>query len=635
MATRLMSRKSSKDRGPVKLRESSEPTVRQIIASGRSAPANARGTIVLTGLTALLMWASFTPLDWGALAWICLVPVISLIRLKRRTRWMFSVLYVGGLVFNLAALQWMRLGDPSMYLAWFALASYMAIYLPLFVALSRVAVHRFSVPLTVAVPVVWVGLEYLRGTLMTGFAWYFLSHTQYRWIELIQISDLVGAYGVSFVIAMMSACVAGLLPQSLFAKLHLLPDGSVSSQSTDSPASQASPHLTSSNSTHRQKLQVAICLAVFAAVLGYGYVRRGQAAFQGGPRVALIQGNFTTSLKHDPNEAPTIFRHHDALTGMAVKHQPDVIIWPETMFRWPLHEVSDELTDEDLLALAPPVAKLEPKKWIQLWRGSAVPKTLVDMSQKAGAAMVIGIDVLQAQRGGLSHYNSAVFIRPDKGISSRYDKLHRVPFGEYMPLKDEVPWLHKLTPFPSDFGIAKGDRVSVFDYQGYRFAPIICFEDTVPDLVRGIVHSANATKSGKSVACLVNLTNDGWFHGSSELDQHLITALFRCVECRTPMVRAVNTGISAVIDGDGVVREPEVFIDGDGQERSSMRDPKTGRWHKQLNAALVDTVPLDNRTSLYATYGDWFAGVCCFCTIFCLLSGAIPRRRGEVQATRA
>ena len=130
-----------------------------------------------------------------------------------------------------------------------------------------------------------------------------------------------------------------------------------------------------------------------------------------------------------------------------------------------------------------------------------------------------------------------------------------------------------------------------------------------------------------SLDCLVNLTNDGWFHGSSELDQHLITAAFRAVECRTPMVRAVNTGISAVIDGDGVIREPDVFFDGDNEGRQSMRDPQTGRWHKQLNAVLVDTIPLDGRASLYVTWGDWFAGSCLVCCLFLPLVGLMPRQR--------
>src|SRR5690606_1556993 len=113
---------------------------------------------------------------------------------------------------------------------------------------------------------------------------------------------------------------------------------------------------------------------------------------------------------------------------------------------------------------------------------------------------------------------------------------------------------------------------------------------------------------------LVNLTNDGWFHGSSELEQHLITAAFRAVETRTPMVRAVNMGISAIIDGDGVIRQRAV-------------DPETGR-SKQVEAVLVDYVPLDPRQSLYVAWGDWFGTLCL------TLCGAFLVGRGVQQIRR-
>jgi apolipoprotein N-acyltransferase len=203
--------------------------------------------------------------------------------------------------------------------------------------------------------------------------------------------------------------------------------------------------------------------------------------------------------------------------------------------------------------------------------------------------------------------------------------MHRVIFGEYIPLRETIPWLRKLTPFSDNFGIAKGEKAVLFQLDEYRFAPVICYEDTVPHLVRGIVKSAKA--SGQPVDCLVNLTNDGWFHGSSELDQHLITAQFRAVECRTPVVRAVNTGISAFIDGDGVVLEPRVFFDGDGQGRDSLRDPDTGKYHKQLNAALVHDIPLDQRQSLYVQTGDWFAASCGLGAVVFLVGGLWPNRR--------
>ena len=513
----------------------------------------------------------------------------------------------------IATLQWMRFGDVTMYPAWFALATYMSLYWPLFVAVSRFALHRLRLPLLVAVPVVWGGLEFVRAHLMTGFAWYYLGHTQYRWIELIQICDLVGVYGVGFLLAMASACLAGLAPPALFERLKLVP-ACRSSRKPDSHATAAGVA-----AFRRPAVQVGVLLMLVAAALGYGSIRRSPANFVAGPRIALIQGNFTTSVKHDPNESGRMFRTHQTLTGMAVRHQPDVVVWPETMFRWPLMANPEELSNDQLQQAAPQVP-------VEHWRNERVRDTLADMSAMAGAAMVIGVDTFEARPDGFRRFNSAVFVDPALGVTGRYDKRHRVPFGEYIPLREYFPWLTTLTPFPPDFGIDAGTQPVLFTQGSWRLAPIICFEDTVPHLVHTLVASANATD--RPVDCLVNLTNDGWFHGSSELDQHLITSLFRCVECRVPMVRAVNTGISAVIDGDGVVREPDTFIDGDRDPaeerppRESMRDPSTGRWYKQLNAAIVDTIPLDQRSSLYVKYGDWFAGICGLATVCLALVGA-------------
>jgi len=209
-------------------------------------------------------------------------------------------------------------------------------------------------------------------------------------------------------------------------------------------------------------------------------------------------------------------------------------------------------------------------------------------------------------------------------------------FGEYVPLRSELPFLAAFAPFPAEFGLAPGEDASVFHQNEWRYTPIICFEDTVPHLVRRIVQATALEDANHRPAdCLINLTNDGWFHGSSELDQHLITALFRCVECRMPMVRAVNTGISAVIDGDGVVVDPDVFLIAEPDENGrviprkveGMRNPETGRWYKQVNAVLVDSIPLDDRESPYVAGGDWFAGSCGFLTLAVLLGGLVPRKR--------
>lgn len=599
-----------------------EPTVREIVEKARATPAGSRGAWAVAITTSVLLYASFTPLDWGWLAWLSLAPLCLLIRSSKPTRAMYRVTFAAGLLWSLPTLQWMRLGDVAMYPAWFSLSVYLALYFPVFVGLSRAAVHRLKVPLVVAVPVCWTGLEYVRAQLMTGFAWYFLGHTQHAWPEIVQVSDLVGAYGVSFIVAMSCGCIASLVPESWLKTLKLMPPLQLPAEFGHLPEDGMLAE-EQATTTRRHWLTLGATLGVVAVSIGYGALRRSQAEFKVGPRIALIQGNFPTSLKHDPNEAVKIYRFHEALTGMSVRHQPDLIVWPETMFRWPLREKEPGVTDDDLLAIAPPFNESDRSNWIESWSDPQVRLTLRHMAEQSGAAMLIGIDTWVAKKSKFTAYNSAAFITPSEGLLGRYDKLHRVIFGEYIPLKEQVPALAALTPFPEDFGIEKGESPKVFEHKGYAYAPIICFEDTVPEISRTVKRDA------PRVDVLVNLTNDGWFAKSSELDQHLITASFRAIECRTPIVRAVNTGISAVIDGDGVVVEPLAFIDGDrgNPPRATMRDPQTGRWHKDLNAALVADVPLDSRTSLYVRHGDWFAGSCSGLVLLFALGGLVRRRR--------
>lgn len=602
---------------PSKTMKNLEPTVQDILARAKTNRPAARGTWLCAGLSTVLLWASFTPLDWGVLGWVALVPLLMLVRLELRTEGFYRAIWITSFLGWVGMLQWMRLGDVAMYPAWFALAFYVSLYLPAFVFSCRAAVHRWKIPLTVAAPLVWIGLEYFRAHLLTGFSWYYLGHTQYRWLEIIQISDLVGVYGVSGLLVMSSAVIASLIPVSLFDKFSLLMDTSLERGSV--------------SESKRPLVHVAGFLVIFAAVLGYGYQRRGAAEFTAGPRVALIQGDFTSSLKHDPNEKPNIFRTHDALTQMSIEHHPDLIVWPETMFPEPMADFEPGMNDEQLLAIAPSEARVREQEWMDFWKNNWAQNILSTRSQMANAGMLIGVQTRYATPDGVDTYNSAAFIHPQFGYSGRYDKVHRVIFGEYIPLKETLPGLHALTPFSGDFGIDAGEGFRSFKYQDlssgreWTFAPVICFEDTVPRVVRA---AAKSGPDGETVDCLVNLTNDGWFHGSSELDQHLITATFRAVECRTPIARAVNTGISAFIDGDGAILEPEVFegVDDNQTEYSTFRD-EAGNLRKSLNAVLVHEVPLDPRESFYLKHGDWFGQSCGFGTLLLFLTGIFLRKR--------
>ncbi len=603
-------------------------SVQDIIAAARAQKKQPRtrvpmrGALLLSLASGLLFYLSFAPVEFSPLAWLAPVPLLCLVRIEQPTRRMGWACYLGGLAFFAPALQWMRLGDPTMYIAWLALAGYLAMTFPVAVGLMRVAVHRWKAPLVIAAPLIWVGLEFARAHLMTGFAWYFIGHTQYRWLELIQISDLVGAYGVSFIMIASAAAVAGMIPIAWIHRLGLVDTNQpMPADETDQPPVTIRPASLIDGVTPVRTWPVFAALGLLAAVWGYGAVRRGQADFQPGPRVAMIQGNFLASLRIPEEKLMPQFLMHMKLTGLAVREQPDLIVWPEGMFRWPLTSVPANWTDEQMEQAAPHVP-------VAFWHDTNVPRTLVGEAAKTGAAMIYGIGCVDLTETGVKQTNSAILVNAERGIAGRYDKMHLVPFGEYIPFQKSLPWLSKFTPYPPDFGLAAGSQAVVFDHAKWRMAPVICFEDTVPHLVRNIVDGATKGDTERPVDLLVNLSNDGWFHGSSGLDQHLITSAFRAVECRTPLVRAVNTGVSAVVDGDGAIREPDVMIDGDTLKKTTLVDPKTGRWRKQLNATLVQTVPLDNRRSLYVRYGDWFAMLCCATCVFCALT-AVPFRRAS------
>lgn len=603
------------------------PEVHRIIAQAATvAPVvregSTRSAALLVASSMILLWLSFTPVDWSGLAWIALVPLIQLLRLKSLPPRAYLVTWSVAFVWALFTLQWMRLGHPAMFLALVALAFYVAIYVPAFVWLGRRCV-AMGMPVWLAVPIVWTTLEFVRSWMITGFAWYFLGHSQYRWSMLIQICDITGVYAVTFVIALVAAAIAVNIPLAWLQWLKL------SVYSGDSVTSN----------TQIQWLPVISASAVLIGMLGYGFVRRTPPEqFPAGPVFALIQGNFTPDMKRDEAEDTTRYRVHDSLTREAVLLQPDIIVWPETMFPTPMRSVAEGVTDKQILEQLPShllqAYGNDTDPLIQTWRAEDVQKRLEMHAQTSGAALVIGVESVVAEKDRLRVCNSAAFIRPDLGYVARYDKIHRVVFGEYIPLKNIFPWLHKLTPFGSNYGIDEGESVRMFEYGGHRIAPLICFEDTVPDLVRQI--AAQRDEAGHECDVLVNLTNDAWFHGSSELDQHLITAAFRCVETRMPMVRCVNGGISAFIDGNGQIRDPaEIHVmkePFDGLQvqlkiLDGLRDPQTGHWRRQFSGIIFGQAPLDPRESLYVKYGDWFAGICLSLTLLAVLLSFLSSRR--------
>jgi len=215
---------------------------------------------------------------------------------------------------------------------------------------------------------------------------------------------------------------------------------------------------------------------------------------------------------------------------------------------------------------------------------------------------ILGIATFHSGEDGPRRFNPAVFLDTSGEIRGRYDKMHLVLFGEYIPFGNWFPALQRLTPLPVN--LDPGLEPQAFEVGRLRYAPSICFETVLPHVIRRQVLELG--RQGREPDVLVNLTNDGWFRGSSELDLHLICGIFRAVECRKPLLIAANTGFSAWIDGDGRVR---------------------AQGPRRKTAALLAEVRPEGRTSWYLAHGDLFAGTCLVATLGFAAAGLWGRWR--------
>jgi apolipoprotein N-acyltransferase len=491
--------------------------------------------------------------------------LLALAVLNRRRPYL--TLYLVGFYFWLAVVQWLRLPHWATSIGWWALAAYFAFFLPVFIALSRVAVHRWRVPAFLAAPIVWTGLEYVRAYLFTGMTMASLGHTQYRWTELIQISDLVGAYGVNFLVMFVAACLERLLPMA---------------------------------DRGRAWWTVPLAACAIGGVLLYGHYRIANAVRESGPRVAIVQGSFDVQLEHVDGLSDKIAIDYYRRTVSTLDENTrsngtriDLVIWPETIFS-PIWMTSSNNPPKPSIFQ---MSETEFRPWLATWvKGTR--DALLEATNKLGVPMIVGVDRQHIGDHGAEFYNTAVFLQPGKPEIAWYDKMHLVLFGEYMPFVDKLPWLQNFTPLC--ISAHEGDRPAdfVLEYKSHGtaketvkrqvvIAPDICYESVLPHLIREQIIKLRA--AGQDPDILVNLTNDGWFWGSNELEQHLACGVFRAVESRRPLLISANTGISAWIDSCGQLRDT-------GPRRD--------------NKVIIANVELDHRRSFYIDTGDWFAAGC-------------------------
>ncbi len=466
--------------------------------------------LLLSLLSAFLLIISFPGFNIWLSAWIAFLPLFLALRGKSRFQ-AFLLAYMTGIIFWSGNIYWLvHVTLPGQII----LVLYLASYFGFFGLLSSRSLSGLSLKRILLIPSLWVGLEYIRGYLFTGFPWSLLGYSQQVNLPVIQLSDLTGAWGVSFLVILVNIGIF-----RAFTEKHKLTE-----------------------LIRRNWLP----LLSIVAVLLYGCYRLYWVSPDADSptfKVSVIQGNIPQELKWRNDAKGYIFNKYLSLSLYAAREHPDLIVWPEAALPVVLEEEPEYIAEVQQLAIQ-----------IQ------TPILLGALTNRDGF-----------------YYNSAVLVSSQGEIVTVYDKLHLVPFGEYVPLKGVFKFLENIALIGD---MQKGREYTVFQEekeeillseagspQKFDFSVLICFEDLFPELSRRFVR--------KGAGFLVNITNDAWYKHTSASAQHLQASVFRAVENNIILVRSANTGISGFISPRGRILSlvkgrsgEQIFIE--GQETSEI-----------------------------------------------------------------
>ncbi|MCC7261948.1 MAG: apolipoprotein N-acyltransferase [Candidatus Latescibacteria bacterium] len=425
---------------------------------------------------------SIPPFDWYPLAWICLVP--GLVCLGQADRpWLLGL--GGGLLAGLSRIYWQyetlqlygNLPPVASLLTTAALVAYLSLYWVAFFWLS--ARWRADSPwFAWNAACLWVLLEWVQTWMISGFPWELLGYSQYLNLGLAQTASVAGVYGLSFLLVLLNA---GLAQVALHRAAGL-------------------------------RLAAAPLLLV-ALAWGWGdwRLRQLEAETPAPPlRVGLVQGSIDQGEKWKGDRlGQTTQRYVDLASTLAAERPLDLVVFPETCL---------------------PFYFLDP-------RFASYRAPFTALAGQLGAPMLVGSLDFDGER----IYNRAFLLDAQGQVSGHADKVHLVPFGEYLPM----PWLFQyLEGLTAESGIfAPGHQRQVLPAGAARLGVFICYESIFPEIARELV------QLGANI--LVNTTNDAWFGRSAAPYQHFSMCVLRAIETGRPVVRIANTGISGLIAPSG------------------------------------------------------------------------------------
>lgn len=546
--------------------------------------------LVLVGVGTVLYVLAFPPVDGGAVSLLALAAFGT--AWIRPTPWGWSLLaaYGAGTILFAAACSW--IAEVSGIGLWLV-AAVEGLSLPLFGVLFRVSSsNRWRpLPVWIALPAAWISMEFLRARFpLDGFPWLLCGYTLWRVPPLVQSADLAGVYGPGFLLALGAGVIVSWIA---------VPEGRARVRSAYAGT--------------------AVFLLLGLAALVYGLVRPASLEVEPGPVVAAVQGNIPQNVKDDAASADHIFDTYftatEALFREKAGPRPALVVWPETIFPWPLGEGRTG------------------DRW---YKGGYGYEAAVERERRyiretlcarilgpAQAWFLTGVLALRRNAAGrLEKRNGGFLYDPVGRRRDGYYKTVLVPGGEYLPLVESLPfrerleeWVVRSAGYLPDLVPGFGVRVMAFRAgdERYRFGVVICFENIYGDYCRRF--------TAEGAQFLVNLSNEGWFHTSCEFDQMLAMSVFRAVENRRTLFRSTNTGVSCVIGPLGRVPGERARIVKGGRDRD-------------VAGTLVASVPLCSASTLYVAWGDWLGfGVCsCLFLYICALllkRRTVTRKRNE------
>ncbi|HUT56134.1 MAG TPA: apolipoprotein N-acyltransferase [bacterium] len=526
-----------------------------------------------SGILTFFAFPNILHLEFGPLAFFLLCPLLFALDQARSTRHAAIIAFAFGLIGYPVFYHWLvytmhTFGSMSLAVSvsvLLALVLLLSAYIAVFGAAYHLMTQKLGLTPLIAAPIAWVTVEFMRAHFpFGGFPWALMAYSQYKVLPLIQISELTGPYGVSFIIVFANAALAEAVRAILNGK----------------PA-DAGGRDDSRLKNVLTPLAIGAGPIVLALIYGFARIPMVDKAFEGRPeiKVGIVQANVDQSIKWSPQFFWKTMQDHMELTRRLLPEKPRLVMWPEAA-------VTISNFNEQWVTRSP----------------------VIDFLSSVDASFLVGTlsrDPCgpgeyspEPKAGNWCYFNSVYLLSPGaQDLLGRYDKMRLVPFSEYVPMAKLFFFADAIAKGNTG-GTTPGREVRVFGIPEGRFGCVICYEVIFPHIVRRFVD--------QGAVFMTTITNDAWFGKTGAPYQHHSTVIFRSIENRVYFARSANTGISSIVDPVGrIVHQTPIY----------------------QQASFTGVVKPSPLSTFYTRHGDLFAITICAMTIIACAYALILARK--------